>query len=74
MRSSRVALSDTAILLAAGAALLGAWLALNYAVIDIVGRKVSSFVALIICMAIHTILGGALLSWRLRRQSARATQ
>jgi hypothetical protein len=63
------AMVDTAILLAAGAALAGAWVALNYAVVDLVGRRASSGFALICCMAIHALLGASLLTWRLRRRA-----
>ncbi len=59
--SLKQTVADTALVMAAGAALLGAWVALNFSVVELVTRGAPRFVALLSVTALHLALGVALL-------------
>jgi hypothetical protein len=65
-QSFQRAIVDAARMVAAGAALLGAWVALNYSLVELVTRGASRLVALLSITALHAIVGVALLARRAR--------
>jgi hypothetical protein len=65
-QSFKRAIVDVALVILAGAALIGAWVALNYALVELLTRSASRLIALLSIAALHATVGVALLARRAR--------
>jgi hypothetical protein len=61
------AIVEVSLVVVDGAALLGAWVALNYALLELLTRSASRLIALLSIAALHTIVGVTLLARRASR-------